>query len=194
MKTLVLKRFTFVLLKRSKNVFWELNENGFLITFLKRFNNVVLKLSKKLIFELLSLQHYFGHVVLFKNVSFKPPFLSSADTEKHAAGRVHNHTHAPFLATLPERMKSFQCFEFEVLPKFKYKTQNQTRESFVLVTSFFTKKIHLIDASTQTENVYGLQPIETKIDEIKTELSSLTKKRKLYKYPFSRLSLKNFQK
>ena len=43
------------------------------------------------------------------------------------------------------------------------------------MTSFFTKKIHLIDASTQTENVYGLQPIETKIDEIKTELSSLTK-------------------
>ena len=28
------------------------------------------------------------------------------------------------------------------------------------MTSFFTKKIHLIDASTQTENVYGLQPIE----------------------------------
>ena len=63
MKTLVLKHFTFVLLKRSKNVFWECNENGLLITFLKRFNNVVL-----------SLQHYFDHVVSFKNVSFMCPF------------------------------------------------------------------------------------------------------------------------
>ena len=73
LKTLVLKRFTFVLLKRSKNVFWELNENGLLITFLKRFNNVVLKLSKKLIFELLSIQHYFWSCRI-KNVSFMRPF------------------------------------------------------------------------------------------------------------------------
>ena len=127
MKTLVLKRFTFVLLKRSKNVFWELNENGLLITFLKRFNNVVLKLSKKLIFELLSLQHYFDHVVS-KTCRLCAPFLSSADTATCCCARAN--TRAPFLATLPKRKKSFHCFKFEVLPKFQNKAQNQTKESF----------------------------------------------------------------
>jgi len=44
------------------------------------------------------------------------------------------------------------------------------------MAGFFTKKIRLMDASTQTENVYGLQPLEANIDQLQSKISSLTKK------------------
>ena len=37
-----------------------------------------------------------------------------------------------------------------------------------------------MDANTQTENVYGFQPIENKIDEMQLKINSLSKKCKLH--------------
>ena len=48
------------------------------------------------------------------------------------------------------------------------------------MASLFTRTIRLMEASTQTENVYGLQPIESKLEELQDKITSMNKKCKLH--------------